>query len=65
MNGLALLALASVLLLLPRLLLLNPRELFAPRRRHEIHAGLHILHWIMMAYCGLMYRLRSWPSCAG
>lgn len=56
MNGLLLLLISSLLLLLPRLQMGLRRAGRHPRP--EIHGALRPMHWIMMAYCAFMYRLR-------
>lgn len=59
MNGPFLLSLTILILLLPRLLILSVAERQPPRPRPEIRLIMRPMHWLMMAYCGLMYRLRT------
>jgi 1-acyl-sn-glycerol-3-phosphate acyltransferase len=59
MNGPLLLTIAILILLLPKLLL-SVRLRVTPRRpRHEVNGVLVVMHWIMIGYCCLMYRLRT------
>ncbi|MFO0890173.1 MAG: lysophospholipid acyltransferase family protein [Isosphaeraceae bacterium] len=59
MNGPILLAVSTLVLVLP-LLLSHLSNANRPKRpRPEIHGALRPMHWMMMGYCGLMYRLRT------
>ncbi len=59
MNGLILLSLSILVMLLPRLLIRMDAKRTPPRPRPEIRPIMRPIHWLMMAYCGLMYRLQT------
>src|SRR3974377_1323734 len=59
MNGLALLSLSVLLLLLPGLFARADRRPGKRPGRPEIHGSLVPMHWMILAYCGLMHRLRT------
>jgi 1-acyl-sn-glycerol-3-phosphate acyltransferase len=59
MNGPALLSLSVLLLLLPGLLSRAEGRVQARPPTPEIHGSLVPMHWMVLAYCGLMHRLKT------
>jgi 1-acyl-sn-glycerol-3-phosphate acyltransferase len=59
MNAWVLLSLAILLLYLPRTLSSSRPGHSAKRPKPEIHGWLRPMHWIMIAYCALLHRLKT------